>query len=107
VLEGNQRPSGENMRTIYLYKPPKTEKFTNTWVYYRIDSVNGPDEPEGTLFAPIEICKVSWPTFDDILPITSTPGVTGLESAYEQMCRLARNLWGVDHEQSHFIGFLE
>jgi hypothetical protein len=93
--------------SIYLYKPSKTENITNTWVYYRIDSIDGPTEPGGTLLAPIQMCKVSWPTFADILPMTDIPGVTGLESAYDHMCRLAKGQWGVEHENSTFIGFLE
>ena len=32
------------MQSIYLYEPPETEKFTNTWIYYRIASV-GAEEP--------------------------------------------------------------
>lgn len=96
-----------DVHSIYLYKPPKTEAYTNTWVYYRIDSVDGPDEPGGTLLAPIQMCKVLWPSFADIAPATDTPGITGLESAYEHMCRLARGQWGVEHEQSVLIGLLE
>ena len=93
--------------SIYLYKPPETENLTHTWVYYRIDSINGPDEPSGTLFGAIQMCRVSWPSFADIPPMTDTPGITGLESAYEHMRRVAKGQWGVDHEESTFIGFLE
>lgn len=99
--------SDYNLSSIYLYKPPDAEKFTNKWIYYRIDSINGPDEPSGTMFAPIQVCKVQWPTFADIKPMTDTPGITGLESAYEHMCRIAKGQWGVEHEQSILIGFLE
>ena len=99
--------SEHDLHSIYLYKPPATEKFTNTWVYYRVDSVDGPDEPGGTLRAPIQVCRVSWPSFADIPPMTDTPGITGLESAYEHMCRLVKGQWDVDHEKSIFIGFLE
>lgn len=99
--------SDHDVSSIYLYKPPDTEKWTNTWVYYRVDSIDGPDEPGGTLYAPIQMCKVQWPTFADIPPMTDTPGITGLESAYEHMCQLAKTLWGVEHDKSTFIGFLE
>lgn len=101
------RIEDRDVSSIYLYKPPETENFTNMWVYYRVDSINGPDEPAGTMFAPIQICKVLWPTFADIKPLTDTGGTTGLESAHEQVCRMAKSLWGVEHEKSTFIGFLE
>ena len=93
------------MHSIYVYKPPKTENFTNTWVYYRVASVDA-EERSGTLHAPIQLCRVSWPKFEDIQAPIDTPGITGLESAYEHQCRILRE-WGVDHEQSVFIGFLE
>ena len=93
------------MQSIYVFKPPQTEKFTNTWIYYRVASVDG-EEPAGTLYAPIEICRVSWPTFRDVPPATDTPGITGLASAYEHQCRLLREQWGVEHEESVLIGFL-
>lgn len=96
-----------DVSSIYLYKPPETENFTNTWVYYRVDSINGPDQPSGTMFAPIQICKVQWPTFTDIGPPTDTQGITGLKSVHEQVCRMTKSLWGVEHEQSVLIGFLE
>ncbi|MFZ0336171.1 MAG: hypothetical protein WA855_02490 [Candidatus Acidiferrales bacterium] len=94
------------MKAIFLYKPPETENFTNSWIYYRVDSVEA-DEPAGSLFAPIQVCKVSWPTFTDIPAATDTPGITGLESAHDHMRRLVKGQWGVDHEESVFIGFLE
>src|SRR6201987_6422173 len=93
--------------TVYLYKPPESESFTDTWVYYRVESIRGPDEPSGTLNAPIQMCKVSWPTFVDILPVTDTPGVTGRTSAYKQMCKIAKSQRGVAHEHSLDIGILE
>lgn len=93
--------------SVYLYKPPETENFVNSWVYYRVDSVRGPNEPAGTLGAPVQMCRLSWPSFADILPMVDTPGVTGLTSAYRQMCSIAKNQWGVDHEQSILIGMLE
>lgn len=100
--------SGEpKLSSIYLYKPPATENITNTWVYYRVDSIRGPDEFAGTLYAPIQICKVSWPTFADIPPLSDTPGITGLASAYEHTCQLVKSQLGVEHEQSQLIGFLE
>lgn len=94
------------MRSIYLYKPPQTESFTNSWIYYRIDSIEA-EEPAGHLGAPIQVCKVSWPTFADMPPATDTPGITGLASAYDHMCSLLKAQWGVEHENSVFIGFLE
>lgn len=92
--------------SIYLYKPPDNEDFTNSWVYYRIVSIRGPDEAAGKLNAPIQVCKVSWPSFTDIPPMTDTPGITGLTTAYQHMCQLVKSQWGVEHEQSVLIGLL-
>jgi hypothetical protein len=93
------------MQSIYLYKPPQTEDFTNTWIYYRVASI-GAEEPAGTLHAPMEICKVSWPTFEDIPPATETPGITGLQSEHEHLCHLLREQLNVQHERSVLIGYL-
>jgi|SRR5208337_4740914 len=91
------------IKSIYLYKPE--ESFLNTWVYYRVSSINL-EEPAGTFGAPIEVCRVKWPTFEDVPPATDTPGITGRASAYEHMCRLVREQWSVEHEKSIFIGTL-
>ena len=93
------------MQSIDLYKPPRTESLTNTWIYRRVASVDA-EEPAGTLYAPIQICRVSWPTFTDVPPMTDTPGITGLESAYEHQCRLLREQLNVEYEQSVLLGFL-
>jgi len=77
----------------------------NNWLYYRIASYNM-DEPAGTLGAPIEVCRVKWPTFEDVPPATDTTGITGLASAHEQLCRLVKELWGVEHEKSILVGVL-
>lgn len=95
------------MRVIYLYKPPETENMTSTWVYYRAGSIAGPDTEAGTELAPIQMARVSWPTFEDIHPVTDTPGITGLASAWEQMCQIAKSQWDVNHTTSECIGILE
>jgi hypothetical protein len=91
------------MQSIYVYKP--SEAWTNSWVYYRIASVDA-DVPAGTLGAPIEVCKVAWPTFEDIPPAIDTPGITGYASAWEHQLKLVLKQWDVDHDKSTFIGFL-
>jgi hypothetical protein len=96
-----------NLHSIYLYKPPATEHMTYTWIYYRVGSIKGADEPGGTLFAPIQMCRVSWPTLADIPPATDTTGITGLASAQEHICNVAKNQWNVDHTDSDLIGFIE
>jgi hypothetical protein len=60
-----------------------------------------------TLWPLIHTRKVQCPTFIQTPPVTDTPDVMGLSSAREHMCRLAQNLWGVEHEYSIFIGTLE
>jgi len=93
------------MQAIYLYKPPLTGNFTKSWIYYRVGSV-GAEEPAGQLYAPIQVCRVAWPTFEDIPPVIDTPGVTGLASAYEHLCQLLREQWGIEHDMDAIIGFL-
>ena len=90
------------IQSVYLYQE---SELMNDWVYYRIASINS-DEPAGTLGAPIEVCRVEWPTFRDMLPATDTQGITGLASAHNRLCRLVKQLWGVDHKKSVLIGVL-
>lgn len=92
------------IHSIYLYQPPGPA-FLNNWIYYRVASINT-DEAAGTLGAPIEVCRVAWPKFDDIPPATDTQGITERASAYDHMCRLLRQLYGVEHENSILIGML-
>lgn len=94
----------DNFDLIYLNK--KDSSITNDWIYYRLKS-KGADQD------PIEVCKVAWPTFADINLIwdessamVSTPGLTGLSSAYEQICSLLLSQWSVDHNKSIVIGLL-
>ena len=93
------------MQAIYLYKPPQTENLPKAWTYYRVTSIDA-EEPAGTLHAPVEVCKVSWPTFEDILPTTETPGIAGLQSAEVHLCRLLKKQWKVYHGRSVLLGFL-
>jgi hypothetical protein len=102
---GLDRARLPGLQLIYLYKPPQRENITNTWIYYRIASVDAV-EPGGTLFAPMQARRVSWPTFEDVPPMIDTPGITGLESAHEHQCRLLKEQWAVEHEQSVVIGLL-
>ena len=93
------------MQSIYLYKPPDTDNLTWDWIYYRVAST-ALDEPAGKPGAPIEICKVSWPTFQDIGKPTVTTGITGLESAIEHETVILKNIFGVEREKSTLIGLL-
>jgi hypothetical protein len=93
------------MHAIYVYKPPETENTASSWIYYRVGSVDA-DEPRGKLYAPIQVCQVSWPALKDIPPMIDTPGITRLASAYSQVQKLLREQMGVDHESSVLIGLL-
>jgi hypothetical protein len=75
----------------------------DTWGYYRITSVTGLGNPEGTLGSSIEACRVKWPTLEDILPITETPGVVALEVAYAAVNGALRQ-WNIERERSILIG---
>ncbi len=91
------------MQLVYVYKP--NESMTNDWIYYRVASVDG-DVPGGTLGAPIQVCRVSWPKFEDVPPAIDTPGITGYTSAWKHQLRLLLKQWNVEHDQSVMIGVL-
>jgi len=90
---------------IYLNK--LGSDLDNDWVYYRVRSDGG------NFRDPITICRVEWHTFKDIdliwdekKAVITSPGLTGLASAYEETCRLMKYRWGVDHDDSIIIGSL-
>jgi hypothetical protein len=88
---------------IYLDKLGDDDHYPDTWVYYRITSVTGLGNPEGTLGSSIEACRVKWPTLEDIPPVTETFGVVALEAAYDAVNSALRQ-WNIERERSIFIG---
>jgi hypothetical protein len=89
---------------IYLDKRGDDgDHFPDTWAYYRITSVTGLGNPEGTPGSSIEACRLTWPTLEDIPPPTETPGVVGLAVAWDVVNKALR-LWDIDRERSIFIG---
>jgi hypothetical protein len=91
---------------IYLYKPPAYENILNSWVYYRVGSIDSPEFPEGTLNATIETCRVSWPDFNDVGPSTWTTGITGWKSAADHIKRLVEGQYKVEHADVILIGLI-
>jgi hypothetical protein len=90
---------------IYLNK--RGSNLDNDWVYYRFRSDGGGDND------PITVCQVKWPTFEDIdligdekKAVITSPGLTGLVTAYEQTCLLMKNQWGIEQADSIVIGSL-
>jgi hypothetical protein len=76
-------------------------------VYYRVRSEGG------QLRDAVTVCRVEWPTFADIdkiwdesAAVVTTPGVTGLTSAYDEISALMKNKWDANHEGSTVIGML-
>jgi hypothetical protein len=90
--------------SIYLDKHGDDNHLPDTWSYYRITSVDGLGNPEGTLGASIEVCRVKWPTLEDILPMIDSIGTTGYAFAYPTVNDALRKQWNIDREQSIFIG---
>jgi hypothetical protein len=83
----------------------RASNLDNDWVYYRVRSDDDND--------PITVCQVEWPTFRDInliwdekKAIITSPGLTSLATAYERVCVLMKNRWGIDHRESIIIGSL-
>ena len=88
-----------------IYLNQRGTNVLNDWLYYRVRSDGGHDND------PITVCQVKWPTFEDIdliwdenRAVITSPGLTGLASAYEQTCALMKNRWGIDHTESILIG---
>jgi hypothetical protein len=92
------------MDMIYLDKGTDTgDRFPHTWQYFRVSGVDWSDFREGTVGATLQVCRVKWPTFEDILPITDSPGVTTDASTWEIVNGALRQS-GIERGRSTFIG---
>lgn len=90
---------------IYLDKHGDADHYPQSWTYYRIRSTTGLGIPAGDLGSSVQVCRVKWPTFEDIDPPTDTPGVVGYTSAEYNANKLLEQ-WGVDRKRSILIGSL-
>ena len=90
---------------IYLDKHGDADHLPDTWTYYRITSVDGLGNPDGTLGASIEVCRVRWPTLEDIPPIIDSIGTTGHAFAYPTVNAALRKQWNIERERSVLIGY--
>jgi hypothetical protein len=88
---------------IYLDKLGDEDHEPDTWKYFRVTGVTGLGNPEGTKAATIQVCRVKWPTLEDILPVNDSPGVTAKASAWEIVNGALRQ-WGIERDRSIFIG---
>lgn len=89
---------------IYVDKGQDTgDHLPDTWKYFRVTGVTGLGNPEGTAGATIQVCRVKWPTLEDIPPANDSPGVTTYASAWE-IVNGALQQWGIDRERSILIG---
>jgi hypothetical protein len=89
---------------IYLDKHGDDDRFLNTWTYYRLTSVTGLGNPEGTLGSSVEACRVTWPKLEDIQPPIDSIGVTGYKLAYPTVNTALLKQWNIERERSIFIG---
>ena len=89
---------------IMLDKHGDDDHLPDDWSYYRITSTTGLGNDEGTRGATIQVCRVKWPTLDDIPPVIDNIGVTGYASAYPTVNDALSKQWGIDRDQSIFIG---
>ena len=90
---------------IYLDKHGDDDHYPQGWTYYRIRSTTGLGIPAGDLGSSVQVCRVKWPTLEDIDPPTDTPGVVGYTSAEYNANKLLEQ-WGVDRKRSILIGSL-
>jgi hypothetical protein len=91
---------------IYVDKHGDEDHLPDTWTYYRITSVTGLGNPEGTEGSTIQVCRLKWPTLEDIHPPTDTQGAVSFEFAYEAVNSALRH-WGIEREKSIVIGIRE
>lgn len=91
---------------IYVDKLGDEDHLPDTWKYYRVTGVTGLGNPEGTEEATIQVCRVSWPTLEDIPPVNDSPGVVTYTRAWEIVGDALRQ-WGIDRDRSIFIGLRE
>jgi hypothetical protein len=89
---------------IMLDKHGDDGRDPDSWTHYRITSVTGLGIPEGQEGSSIQICRLKWPTLEDILPVIDNIGVVGYTSAYQAVNDALSKQWGIDREQSIFIG---
>jgi hypothetical protein len=89
-------PVMQRLDAIYLFKPSKTENYTDTWTYYRVRG--GPNDGDA-----VEVFRVKFPSFEDKedQPGTpgaiQTPGVVGYNGVPSKMEELLKAQWGVSH----------
>jgi len=88
---------------IFVDKCGDDDHLPDNWKYFRVTGVTGLGNPEGTLAASIQVCRVKWPTLEDIPPLNDSPGVTGFERAWDIVNGALRQ-WGIERERSIFIG---
>ena len=88
---------------IYLDKHGDDDHLPDTWTYYRITSTTGLGIPEGEEGSSIQVCRVKWPTLEDIPPMNDSIGVVAFADAYE-IVNAALRQWDIDRKRSIFIG---
>ena len=88
---------------IYLDKHGDDDRFPDTWTYYRITSTTGLGIPEGEEGSSIQVCRVKWPTLEDIPPMTDSIGLVTSDRAYDTVNTLLGR-WDIDRERSIVIG---
>jgi hypothetical protein len=90
---------------IYLDKHGDDDHHPQSWTYYRIRSTTGLGIPAGDMGSAVQVCRVKWPTLEDIDSPTDTPGVVGYTSAEYNANKLLEQ-WNVDRSRSTLIGSL-
>jgi hypothetical protein len=89
---------------IMLDKHGDDDHDPDSWAYYRITSTTGLGIPEGELGSSIQVCRLKWPTLEDIRPAIDNIGMVGYANAYPTVNDALSKQWGIDREQSIFIG---
>jgi hypothetical protein len=87
---------------IYLDKHGD-DSYPQNWTYYRIRSTTALGIPAGDMGSAVQVCRVKWPTFEDIDSSIDTPGVVGYTSAGFNAEKLLEQ-WDVDRNRSILIG---
>jgi hypothetical protein len=99
--------------TIWLNKPKGGDSEPDTWVYYRVTPVAGGGQPAGADKSNVEVCRLHWPTLEDLTGfsqdqgIVETAGSVGLVSAELDTTDIVKGKFGIDHRQSILMGIRE
>ncbi|WP_041598296.1 hypothetical protein [Granulicella tundricola] len=89
----------ESVETVMLEGQPM-EVLINDWTYYRVRG------GEHTGESSVQICRVTFPKFEDDGTVIDLPFRVGKTGVPEELDTITQEQWGLLHSQSIHIGFI-